>query len=115
MRPATIVGSAKGRSMIALTTLRPRKSSRTSTQAIIVPVTALIPTTSKARTMLSSSAETAPGLETTVQKLDSPPARDCQTTAAIGSTTITDRNAVTKPSERAVWALSLWIPSVTGD
>ena len=40
-RPATIVGSANGRSMIAFTTDLPRKSSRTSTQAVIVPSTAL--------------------------------------------------------------------------
>ena len=38
--PATIVGSANGRSMTAFTTDLPRKSSRTSTQAVIVPSTA---------------------------------------------------------------------------
>ena len=35
--PATIVGSAKGRSMTALTIARPRKRSRTSTHATSVP------------------------------------------------------------------------------
>ena len=35
--PATIVGSANGRSMSALTTRLPGNSSRTSTQAISVP------------------------------------------------------------------------------
>ena len=69
-QPATIVGSANGRSMIALTTFLPRKSSRTSTQAMIVPVTALIPATISAATRLSSSAETACESETTLQKLD---------------------------------------------
>ncbi len=42
MRPATIVGSANGRSMTALTAALPRKRSRTSTHAISVPKTALI-------------------------------------------------------------------------
>ena len=39
---ATIVGSANGRSISALTSCLPRKSSRTSTQAISVPMTTLI-------------------------------------------------------------------------
>ena len=39
---ATIVGSAKGRSMSALTKRLPGKSSRTSTQAMSVPMTALM-------------------------------------------------------------------------
>ena len=38
---ATIVGSANGRSISALTTRLPGKSSRTSTQAMSVPMTAL--------------------------------------------------------------------------
>ena len=96
--------------MIALTTFLPRKSSRTSTQAMIVPVTALIAATISAATRLSSSAETACESETTLQKLDAPFARDSQTTAAIGSTTTAERKAVTKPSERAVCALSLGMP-----
>ena len=45
VRPATIVGSANGRSMSALTTDLPGKSSRTRTQAMSVPMTALMTTT----------------------------------------------------------------------
>ena len=40
--PATIVGSANGRSMTALMIALPGNSSRTSTQAIIVPMMQLI-------------------------------------------------------------------------
>ena len=41
VRPATMVGRAKGRSMTALTTALPRNSSLTSTQAMTSPATAL--------------------------------------------------------------------------
>ena len=41
MIPTTIVGSAKGRSMSALIAALPRNWSRTSTQAVAVPATAL--------------------------------------------------------------------------
>ena len=61
MRPATIVGSANGRSMIALTMLLPGSESRTSTQAISVPVTALIATTISEMANVSFSAATASG------------------------------------------------------
>ena len=43
--PATIVGRAKGRSISEFTTVRPKKRSRTSTHAMIVPITALMATT----------------------------------------------------------------------
>ena len=42
VRPATIVGSANGRSISALTIRLPGNSSRTSTQATSVPITAPI-------------------------------------------------------------------------
>ena len=42
VRPATIVGSANGRSMTELTSFLPRKSSRTSVHASAVPKNALI-------------------------------------------------------------------------
>ena len=45
MMPATIVGSANGRSMTELTIALPGNSSRTSTQAIVVPMTQLITVT----------------------------------------------------------------------
>ena len=76
---------------------------------MIVPNTAVVSTASVDATTLSFSAATACGEETTDQKPDQPFPVDFQTTAAIGSTTITSRNVVTKPTcrERAVEALSL--------
>ncbi len=59
MRPATIVGSAKGRSMTAFTARLPRKSSRTSTQAIRVPITTLMPVTSSEMPSVKRRAATA--------------------------------------------------------
>ena len=107
--PATIVGRANGRSMIALTTDLPAKSSRTRTQAMIVPNTAVVSTASVDISSVSFSAETACGDETTSQKPAQPLPVDRQTTAAIGSTTMSSRKLVTKPTcrERAVEALSL--------
>ena len=46
--PATIVGSANGMSINTSSTRLPTKSSRTSTQAIRVPITTLITVTSRA-------------------------------------------------------------------
>ena len=70
--PATIVGSANGRSMIALTTLLPANESRTRTHAMIVPNTAVVSTASVETTSVSFNAETACGEETTSQKPDQP-------------------------------------------
>ena len=67
--PATIVGSANGRSITELTIDLPRKSSRTSTQAMRVPNTALISATIPASARVSFSAATPSGLETASQKL----------------------------------------------
>ena len=89
--PATIVGRANGRSMIALTTDLPAKESRTRTQAMIVPNTAVVSTASVDMSSVSFSAETACGDETTSQKPDQPLPVDLQTTAAIGSTTMMSR------------------------
>ena len=107
--PATIVGRANGRSMIALTTDLPANESRTRTQAMIVPNTAVVSTASVDISSVSFSAETACGDETTSQKPDQPFPVDRQTTAAIGSTTMMSRKLVTNPTcrERAVEALSL--------
>ena len=62
MRPATIVGSAKGRSMTALTNALPRKSSRTSTKAMARPATELTMATISAATSVSSSGGDRLGL-----------------------------------------------------
>ena len=58
--PATIVGRAKGRSMSELTTLRPKKRSRTRTHAMRVPMTALIATTTSETPTVSFRAASAP-------------------------------------------------------
>src|SRR5947207_2209587 len=55
--------------MIALTRLLPRKSSRTSTQAVIVPSTAFVAAASAATPNVSLSAATASGPLTASQKL----------------------------------------------
>src|SRR3954454_24540319 len=92
--------------MTALTKDFPRKSSRTSTQAVIVPKTAFTSVASVATTRLSLSAATASGFDTASQNPDAPSFDDAQTRAAIGSATTRERNRVTKPRERAVDALS---------
>ena len=88
MSPATIVGSAKGRSMIELTMLLPRKSSRTVTHAISVPNTAFRITTTADASNVSLRDETAAGLEIARQKLSHPPSVERHTTAARGTSTI---------------------------
>src|SRR4029079_6484930 len=100
---------ANGRSMIGLTRDFPANESRTSTQAMIVPKTAVVSTARGAVITDSFRAATAGGEETTAQTPAQPLPVDFQTTAAIGSTTTTSRNVVTKPTcrERAVEALSL--------
>ena len=57
--PATIVGSANGRSMMAFTTDLPAKESRTRTHAMIVPNTAVVSTASVDMIIVSFRAETA--------------------------------------------------------
>ncbi len=88
MRLATIVGSAKGRSMIALTAALPGNSSRTRIQAMIVPKTALIATTISEAIRVSSSERTACGEVTWSQKWLRPELSDSSTSAASGIRTI---------------------------
>ena len=89
--PATIVGSANGRSMIALTAALPRNSSRTRTHATSVPNTALTSTTTIETTIVNSSADLASGAVTAVQKASRPPSKPRASRAASGSSTITLR------------------------
>jgi hypothetical protein len=89
--PATTVGRAKGRSISELTMPLPQKESRTSTQAIRVPNTALMRATSSAAPRVSLSAATASGAVTAFQKASAPPFCDCHRRAASGRSTITDR------------------------
>ena len=77
--------------MTAFTSALPRNESRTSTQAVIVPRTALISATAIEVQSVSFSAATASGLETTSQKPRAPAFVDSKTSAAIGSATISDR------------------------
>jgi hypothetical protein len=93
--------------MIALTNDLPRKSSRTRTHAISVPATAFVRATRAETTSVSLSAATASGALIAAQNPDEPSAREAQTSAAIGSPTMTVRKTVMKPRERAVPALSL--------
>src|SRR5579885_1745183 len=87
--------------MAALTIGLPRKSSRMSTHAVIVPSSAFVSAASAATASVSFSAATASGDETAAQKPEPPPFVDDQTSAAIGSATTTDRNAPTKPTASA--------------
>ena len=109
-----MVGSAKGRSMIALTSVLPRKSSRMSTHAVIVPSTAFRSETASDAPTVSFSAATASGLETASQKDCDPSLVASHTSAASGSPTMTIRKVVTTPKDRAVAALSFVAPERRG-
>src|SRR5450756_2462954 len=97
-----MVGSAKGRSMSALTMVLPGKVSRTSTQAMMVPTTALIAATAKDETRLSCSAARVSGLLTTRQIAAGPSSAACPATAASGMSTMTLRYSVTRPTPSQV-------------
>src|SRR5206468_12222610 len=84
--------------MTAFTSDFPRNWSRTSTHAVIVPSTAFTTETTTATPSVSLSAATDSGADATDQNVPIPPARDAQMSAAIGSTTITERYAVVKPN-----------------
>src|SRR3954470_8674553 len=99
--PATIVGSANGRSISAFTAPLPRNSSRTSTQAISVPMPALINVTTNDRISVSFSAETASRSLTAFQNPLSPPSNDFAATAASGSRTITEKKSTATPRPSA--------------
>src|SRR5918994_4960199 len=92
-RPATIVGSANGRSIRPLTIRLPGNSSRTSTQAISVPITALIAATISETTSVSRIAACAWAFVTASQNSPTPPSNDCTTTAARGIRTISVSHA----------------------
>src|SRR5204862_4094860 len=76
-------------SIVALTNDLPRKSSRTSTHAISVPVTALTAATAIDTSTVNLIAATASLLETAFQKPSSPLSVLADTSAASGSSTIT--------------------------
>src|SRR3954467_15372267 len=96
--PATIVGSAKGRSMTALTNALPRKRSRTSTHATSVPATALTAATTIESSSVSFSAATACGAVTASTNACRPPSVERATAAASGIRTMTLSQSVATPS-----------------
>src|SRR5829696_7743155 len=99
--PATIVGRAKGRSMRALTTRLPGNSSRTSTQAISVPMTTFPAATSSDTAKVRRRAARAWGWVAAAQKAAQPSRPERQTTAVRGRTTTRLRYRVTVPRSSA--------------
>jgi hypothetical protein len=91
VRPATIVGSANGRSISELTIALPRNSSRTSIHAITVPITMLTATTISEQATVSFRVDVACGEEIASQKPLQPRSVDFATTSASGISTITLR------------------------
>ena len=89
--PATTVGSAKGRSMTALTKALPLNSSRTSTKAMASPAMELTMATIRAATSVSSRAATASGVVTACQKVLQPLLNALEMRAATGRRTSRDR------------------------
>src|SRR6476646_4141055 len=103
-RPATIVGSANGRSISVSTMDLPGKLSRTSTQATTVPSTTLTTATTADAPSVSTSADHESGVRTAAQNAPGPPAPACQTTAASGISTMRLRYNTAVPSPRPVRA-----------
>src|SRR3954467_5875222 len=95
---ATIVGSANGRSMTAFTSDLPRKSSRTSTHAISVPVTTLISATIAEIATVMISAARAAGAVSASTNWPTPPLNAFVRTAASGSRTMTLNHKDATPS-----------------
>src|SRR5215217_403666 len=110
-----MVGSANGKSIIELTMLLPGNSSRTSTQAISVPNTALISTTTSEAISVSFSAATACGLLIALQKLSVPLSSDFSTTAASGISATMLRYDIAMPRTRTAPAMGNALgPLLTG-
>src|SRR5215218_8834131 len=99
--PATMVGRAKGRSIRALTTRLPGNWSRTSTQAMTVPMTTLPAATTRATAKVRRSAARAWGWVAAAQNAPQPSRPERHTTAVSGSTTIRLRYRVTVPRSSA--------------
>src|SRR5215213_4424801 len=99
--PATIVGRAKGRSMRALTTRLPGNWSRTSTQAISVPMTTFTVATISDTAKVRRRAARAWGWVAAAQKAPQPSRVERQRTAVRGRTTIKLRYRVTIPRSSA--------------
>src|SRR6185295_9316954 len=99
--PATIVGSANGRSISALISPRPRKRSRTRTHATRVPAAALMAATTTDIVSVRRSDATAWRFVIASQNVPRPPSVDFATTAASGRSTMTLSHTVAMPSDSA--------------
>src|SRR3954447_20067713 len=99
--PATIVGSANGRSITPFNAAFPGNLSRTRTHAIAVPAKTLITTTISDAISVHLSAHQASGFEIAFQKALQPPSVDCATSAAIGIRTMMLRYPRTRPRPSA--------------
>src|SRR5829696_3494052 len=95
--PATIVGSANGRSMRPLTSALPGNSSRTSTQAISTPMTASMAATTTEISTVRRMAAIAWRLVIASQNSAAPPSKERTTTAASGINTISVSHATLSP------------------
>ena len=95
---ATIVGSANGRSISALTKRLPGNSSRTSTHATSVPATTLTSATISEIPTVSTSAARAAGAEIASHRPATPLSSERVATAASGSRTMTLSHSVATPS-----------------
>ena len=83
--------------MTALTTALPRKRSRTSTQAISVPKTALMAAVASETSSVKRSALTAWRDVTESQNASRPPSSERSTTAASGSRTMRLSHSIDSP------------------
>lgn len=92
-----MVGSANGRSMIASTARLSGKSSRTSTQAISNPKTALTTVTITEMVSVTRNDASADGVVTADQNASQPPSAEVHTIAASGSSTISDSHSTATP------------------
>ena len=92
-----MVGSANGRSIIELTMRLPGKSSRTSTHAMIVPITTLISATITETNNVTRNDAKATGAVTASQNPEIPSSNAVAVNAASGSRTITESHRVATP------------------
>src|SRR3954447_70624 len=102
IRPVTTVGTANGRSIRAFITALPGKSYRTSTQAVAVPVTALISTITPAVANVSFNACQANGFATALANAEAPGSTASELRATSGSTTIRPRYESVTPRSNAL-------------
>jgi hypothetical protein len=96
--PATMVGSANGMSISTSRNRTPRKRSRTSIQAIAVPITALTAVTPSELSSVNRMAASDSGRLSADQKPDHPAPVAFATIAASGNSTSTLSHVTARPS-----------------